>query len=287
MRSRRAAGCGSSSSDPAKPSPADAPRPPSTRRSASGPGTGKPPVTIGTKNFTEELILGELYAQALRAKGYSVNAAGRTSVPPKWSLARWRRRRSTATRSTRARSSSVLGHDSRPPANARAGLRARRRVRARARRDAARDGSRRGQGRARHRRRHTPPSTTLSSLGDLAAARLLRDARRGRPSSGPGPPDCVGLEQVYGVHDAAASSRSRSATQYEALRKGGADVVAVFTTDGELSQGGYKLLQRPAEDLRLPERDVRRPPGRAGARGARVRQTIDTVSAKLRPRRCG
>jgi osmoprotectant transport system substrate-binding protein len=37
------------------------------------PGKGKPAVTIGDKNFTEEFILGELYAQALRAKGYTVN----------------------------------------------------------------------------------------------------------------------------------------------------------------------------------------------------------------------
>jgi len=40
---------------------------------ASQPGKGKPAVTIGTKDFTEEFILGELYAQALRAKGYTVN----------------------------------------------------------------------------------------------------------------------------------------------------------------------------------------------------------------------
>jgi osmoprotectant transport system substrate-binding protein len=36
------------------------------------PGAGKPPVTIGDKNFTEEYILGDLYAQALQAKGYKV-----------------------------------------------------------------------------------------------------------------------------------------------------------------------------------------------------------------------
>jgi len=43
--------------------------------SASGalPGQGKPGVTIGDKNFTEEFILGDLYAQALRTKGYTVN----------------------------------------------------------------------------------------------------------------------------------------------------------------------------------------------------------------------
>src|SRR3954470_24501929 len=40
---------------------------------SSQPGKGKPPITIGTKDFTEEFILGELYAQALRAKGYTVN----------------------------------------------------------------------------------------------------------------------------------------------------------------------------------------------------------------------
>src|ERR1700680_4236317 len=39
---------------------------------ASGPGAGKPPVTIGDKNFSEENILGALYAQALQAKGYNV-----------------------------------------------------------------------------------------------------------------------------------------------------------------------------------------------------------------------
>jgi osmoprotectant transport system substrate-binding protein len=37
------------------------------------PGEGKPAVTIGTKDFTEEFVLGNLYAQALEAKGYQVN----------------------------------------------------------------------------------------------------------------------------------------------------------------------------------------------------------------------
>jgi len=36
------------------------------------PGKGKPPVTLATKNFTEQYVLGELYAQALRAKGYTI-----------------------------------------------------------------------------------------------------------------------------------------------------------------------------------------------------------------------
>src|SRR3954464_5059169 len=36
------------------------------------PGKGKPAVTLATKNFTEEYILGELYAQALRRRGFTV-----------------------------------------------------------------------------------------------------------------------------------------------------------------------------------------------------------------------
>jgi osmoprotectant transport system substrate-binding protein len=48
----------------------------STSTAAAAPalaGKGKPPVTIGTKDFTEEFILGELYKGALEAKGYTVN----------------------------------------------------------------------------------------------------------------------------------------------------------------------------------------------------------------------
>jgi osmoprotectant transport system substrate-binding protein len=39
---------------------------------AALPGTGKPPVTIGDKNYTEQFVLGELYSQALQAQGFSV-----------------------------------------------------------------------------------------------------------------------------------------------------------------------------------------------------------------------
>jgi osmoprotectant transport system substrate-binding protein len=41
--------------------------------SAAQPGKGKPTITLGAKNFTEEFILGQLYKQALEAKGYKVD----------------------------------------------------------------------------------------------------------------------------------------------------------------------------------------------------------------------
>src|ERR671924_2395913 len=43
-----------------------------SEQSAEQPGEGKPAVTLGTKDFPEEFILGELYKQALEAKGYTV-----------------------------------------------------------------------------------------------------------------------------------------------------------------------------------------------------------------------
>jgi osmoprotectant transport system substrate-binding protein len=58
------AACGSSSSSSSSSSSAS---------SEGQPGAGKPAVTIGDKNFPEENILGQLYAQALEAKGYKIN----------------------------------------------------------------------------------------------------------------------------------------------------------------------------------------------------------------------
>lgn len=37
------------------------------------PGAGKPQVRVGSKNFAEQFLLGELYAQALRSRGYTID----------------------------------------------------------------------------------------------------------------------------------------------------------------------------------------------------------------------
>src|SRR5436190_18730367 len=61
-----AAGCGSSKKSNTSSSSAP----------SGQPGAGKPAVTLGSKNFPEEVLLGELYGQALRAKGYKVTIKG-------------------------------------------------------------------------------------------------------------------------------------------------------------------------------------------------------------------
>jgi osmoprotectant transport system substrate-binding protein len=66
--------CGSSKSNSSSASTGSASGSTSSSSTAAGtkPGAGKPAIVIGDKNFTEEYILGDLYAQALQAKGYSV-----------------------------------------------------------------------------------------------------------------------------------------------------------------------------------------------------------------------
>ena len=39
----------------------------------SNPDNGKVTLTVGSKNFTEQIVLGEVYAQALEAAGYKVD----------------------------------------------------------------------------------------------------------------------------------------------------------------------------------------------------------------------
>ena len=70
---------------------------------ASLPGTGKPAVVIGDKNFAEENILGALYSQALKAKGYSVTLKDNIGTSEiTWKALERPARRSTSARCTRA-----------------------------------------------------------------------------------------------------------------------------------------------------------------------------------------
>jgi osmoprotectant transport system substrate-binding protein len=77
-------GCGAGAT-PAPKSAVDGPLPTTTTTTTTTalPGTGKPAVTIGDKNFTEQFVLGELYSEALTAQGYTVQLnqdIGPTSV---------------------------------------------------------------------------------------------------------------------------------------------------------------------------------------------------------------
>jgi osmoprotectant transport system substrate-binding protein len=53
----------------------------STTTAAALPGTGRPTVTIGDKNYTEQFVLGQLYLQALKAQGFSVEITDNIGPP--------------------------------------------------------------------------------------------------------------------------------------------------------------------------------------------------------------
>src|SRR5579875_3886241 len=61
------AGCGSS------PRPSAAAPTTTATSTPALPGSGRPPVTIGDKNYTEQFLLGQLYYQALQAQGFTVS----------------------------------------------------------------------------------------------------------------------------------------------------------------------------------------------------------------------
>jgi osmoprotectant transport system substrate-binding protein len=242
-----------------------------------GPGYGKPAVTLGTKNFTEELILGQLYAQALKGKGFSVNlrsdigaselvarelAAGRIDGYPEY----------TGT------ILSVLAHDSRRPPNAavayaRAASFVRRHGAALLGMAPAEDTDALATTPAyavRHR---------LISLADLAGL--------GSSATLAGPPEfrsrfegLIGLSHVYGV-TGIHFMPAKIGTQYEALADGRAQVAVVFTTDGELSRGGFALLKDPRNIFGFQNVTFVVRADVLTREGPAFRQTIDAVSAIL------
>ncbi len=265
--------CGSGGSS----QPASAPASPPPVRSSKAPGAGKPPVTLATKNFTEEFILGQLYAQALQAKGYRVRlkpdvgaseivdralVTGQVDGYPEY----------TGT------ILSALAHQSARPASAADAY-------ARARSFEATRGVA---------ELAMAPATdtdviaakpayasqhSLKSLSDLG--RLGSSATLGAPPEFRGRFNgLVGLQDIYGVH-AIKFTPLAIGTQYRALDAGRVQLAAVFTTDGQLSEGGYQLLSDPQNIFGFQNVTFVVRKRVLAAEGQDFAQTIDAVSAKL------
>lgn len=209
----------------------------------AGPGAGKPPVTIGTKNFPEAFVLGQLYAQALEAKGFRVNLksnVGATEII------------------YRALTSSTL--DMYPEyTGVVTAVVGNRRQRAHDEESAYREAQRIANARGLALLDHTPFSDRdaiavkpeyakrwgLRSVADLAKV-------PGKVKFG-GPPEFrtreqgyVGLRTVYGLTNLRFLPL-RIGEQYQDLSSGKVDAADVFTTDGELISGGYVVLKDPKD----------------------------------------
>jgi osmoprotectant transport system substrate-binding protein len=234
-------------------------------------------VTLGTKNFPEELVLGELYAQALRAKGFAVTLKSNIGA----SEVVWGKLSAGEIDSYPEYTGTILSalaHDPRRPRSASAAyLRARAFV-----------------------RRHRASLLTMAPATDVdvlittpgyAAQHHLTSlaglARLGSSVSLAGPPEfrtrfsgLIGLRQMYGVNDIRFLP-VKIGSQYQALQDGRAQVAVAFTTDGQLIQGGYTLLQDPKNIFGFQNVTFVVRGDVLAREGPAFAQTINSVSAKL------
>jgi len=230
------AACGSSSSSSSSGSSSAS----SSSGSAGGatlPGKGKPPITIGDKNFTEEFVLGDLYAQALQSKGYTVNlkpnigsseltfkalSSGQIDMYPEYTGVIL----------------SVLAMQTRRPASENAAY-------------AAAQKFVHSKGFVLLAKTPFFDADAMATLKPFAQKNhlvTLGDLKKLKSFSLGAPPEnktryegLVGMRQAYGITNVQFTPLTIG-LQYAALDKGSVDTANVFTTDGQLQSGKYVIL---------------------------------------------
>jgi osmoprotectant transport system substrate-binding protein len=208
---------------------------------AALPGTGRPVVTIGDKNYTEQFVLGQLYLQALKAQGFSVNITDNIGPP--------------AVIKSALKTGSLAMYPEYLDVFNQTFTHLHRPVHSRA---AAEQAARRWAG------RHGLQLLTPTPFGDtdgiavtVAAAarhrlRTLGDLRRvathlvvgGAVQFEKAAPGLPSLARAYGVVPASFQSLAVG-DQYDELNEGSIGAAYVNTTDGQLSTGDYRVLADP------------------------------------------
>lgn len=235
-------------------------------------------IRIGSKNFTEAIVLGELYAQALEAKGYDVElkssigsteiidtalTSGEIDMYPEY----------TGTMLT-----VVFGEDE-PQESAESTY------------DRAKElYEERGQTLF----EMTPFSDSdalatttayaeehgLESIGDLADVERFRLG--GQPEFETRLQGLVGLKEAYGLSDDQIEFVPFTGiSPYEALDQGAVDVAAIFSTDPPLASGDYVVLEDPEANFGFQNVAPVVDQELADELGDDFRETIDAVSEKL------
>lgn len=204
------------------------------------PGTGKPAVTIGDKNYAEQFVLGQLYLKALQAQGFTVNITQNIG-PPSVVLGSLKENHLAMYPEYINVLDGTLAHDRRPMKSLAAAL------------DAGRQWA------ARHRLEllaPTPFSNTtgvavtdayasenhLHTLGDLlnvAETLAIGGAAQFKTNRS-------GLRALrsYGV-DPTTFTPLAVGDEYSSLDSDTVQAAFVNTTDGELATGDYKVLKDP------------------------------------------
>jgi osmoprotectant transport system substrate-binding protein len=237
----------------------------------------QPPLRIGTKNFAEQFLLGELYRQALEAKGFRVELKtnigsseiihqaltdGALDMYPEYvgvllsEVANVRERPESPEAAYEAAQAfeerkgfTMLGMTPFSDANALAVT-------------------------PEYAKRHN-----VRGIDDLR--KVPGTVRIGAP------PEfqtrfegLVGLEQRYGLRNAKASAIAIG-RQYAALDSGRVDAAAVFTTDGQLAGGRYVILDDPRGVFATQHVAPIISRAALRERGPRLQAVIDAVSRRL------
>ena len=262
--------CGSSGT-PASPAA------PSAGGAAAGqPGKGKPAVTLGDKNFTEEFILGNLYAQALQAKGFTVNiksnigsseitdkalTSGQIDMYPEYSGVIY----------------SVLAKLGDTPPSAEVTYQGAAKFEA---------------GRGFTYLMPTPFQdadrvAVTKTFADAHGLKSTADLKKLTSFSYGGPPEngtrfqgVVGMKKAYGLTNLKFVPLPVG-SQYQALDAGKVDTIAIFTTDGQLTSNKYVVLDDPKGIFGFQQVAPVVSNKVLAAEGPAFQETLNAVSAKL------
>lgn len=252
------------------------------------PGKGKPAVTLGTKNFTEEFILGQLYAQALAGKGFTVHLIqnigptetvdpmllrGQIDLYPEYTGVIV----STLANINLATPGGAVANAPGPPTSAKQTYE-----------QAAQFEDRRG-----FKLLEPTPfqdADRVATLPAFAAAHGLHtmsDLKKLGPFTYGGPPEnqtryegIVGMRQAYGL-DNAKFVPYPIGEQYPALDQHRVQTIAIFTTDGQLLAHHYTILSDPKNIFGFQNVAPVVDKGVLDREGPAFAQTLNAVSSRL------
>jgi osmoprotectant transport system substrate-binding protein len=209
--------------------------------SSDQPGEGKPGVTIGTKDFTEEFVLGNLYAQALEAKGYKVTLKENIGATEIIDKALTSNQIDGYPEYTGVSLSVVAKNDTlaKSPEETQQLVKEFYEGRGQVVSDATPF-------------QDTDAIATTKEFAEKNNLKSVADLKDIPPFTLGARPEfksrfngLKGMAQVYGVKDNVKFKQLALGLQYPSLDKGDVDTVNVFSTDAQLASGKYTVLEDP------------------------------------------
>jgi osmoprotectant transport system substrate-binding protein len=209
--------------------------------SSDQPGQGKPAVTLGTKDFTEEFVLGQLYKQALEAKGYKVNYKENIGATEIIDKALTSKQIDAYPEYTGVSQSVVFKQDALPKSPEETQQIVKQLYEKRG--EAVSDPTPFQDTDAIATTKEFATKNNLNSVADLKG--IPPFTLGARPEFKNRFNGLKGMAQVYGVKDNVKFKQLALGLQYPSLDKGDVDAANVFSTDAQLASGKYKVLADP------------------------------------------